>query len=212
MMYKDSKIVVIDYGMGNLGSVEKALKKVGCDVLISDNSSVIEMARGLVLPGVGSFRDCMLNLEKHNLTGPIRKFISSGRPFLGICLGMQVLFSGSEEFGYTDGLDVLKGRVVPFPVDSGLKIPHMGWNQIKIKKRAPLLRDIPDGSYFYFVHSYYVVPEDEDIIATTTWYGVEFTSSIWKDNIFACQFHPEKSQRLGLSILKLFGEVTKNAG
>ena len=212
MMYKDSKIVVIDYGMGNLGSVEKTLKKVGCDVLISDNSSVIEMARGLVLPGVGSFRDCMLNLEKHNLTGPIRKFISSGRPFLGICLGMQVLFSGSEEFGYTDGLDVLKGRVVPFPVDSGLKIPHMGWNQIKIKKRAPLLRDIPDGSYFYFVHSYYVVPEDEDIIATTTWYGVEFTSSIWKDNIFACQFHPEKSQRLGLSILKLFGEVTKNAG
>ena len=212
MMYKDSKIVVIDYGMGNLGSVEKTLKKVGCDVLISDNSSVIEMARGLVLPGVGSFRDCMLNLEKHNLTGPIRKFISSGRPFLGICLGMQVLFSGSEEFGYTDGLDVLKGRVVPFPVDSGLKIPHMGWNQIKIKKRAPLLRDIPDGSYFYFVHSYYVIPEDEDIIATTTWYGVEFTSSIWKDNIFACQFHPEKSQRLGLSILKLFGEVTKNAG
>lgn len=212
MSLRDSKIVVVDYGMGNLGSVEKALRKVGCKVVISNDPSLIEMARGLVLPGVGSFRDCMMNLEKHDLIEPICKFLHSGRPFLGICLGMQILFTESEEFGHTSGLNILKGKVIHFPVDYGLKIPHMGWNQIKIKKLAPLLRDVPDGSYFYFVHSYYVMPEEKDIIATTTHYGVEFTSSIWKDNIFACQFHPEKSQKLGLNMLKLFGEIVKDAG
>lgn len=206
------EIVIVDYGMGNLGSVEKALKKVGCRVRVSDVPSSIEKAKGIILPGVGSFKDCMRGLEKHNLIEPLLKFIHSGGPFLGICLGMQILFSESEEFGHSRGLDVLKGKVVRFPVNSQFKIPHMGWNRIRIRRMAPLLKGIPDGSYFYFVHSFYVVPEDENIIATSTQYGLEFASSVWKNNIFACQFHPEKSQSLGLSILKRFGEIIKNAG
>jgi glutamine amidotransferase len=206
------EIVVVDYGMGNLGSVERALRKVGCEVIISSTPSLIQRAGGLVLPGVGSFRDCMVNLEKYGLTEPIKRFIFSGRPFLGICLGMQVLFTESEEFGHTPGLNILRGKVVHFPKGSGLKIPHMGWNKIRIKRRAPILKEIPDGSYLYFVHSYYVIPEDESVIATTTEYGIEFASNIWKDNIFACQFHPEKSQNIGLNILRRFKEVTRDAG
>lgn len=206
------KIVIVDYGMGNLGSVERALRKVGGEVIVSSDPSLIEVAGGLVLPGVGSFRDCMLNLKKYGLIQPIKRFILSGHPFLGICLGMQVLFTQSEEFGHTPGLNILKGKVVHFPKGSGLKIPHMGWNRIKIRRRASLLKEIPDGSYLYFVHSYYVVPEDKSIVATTTEYGVEFVSSIWKDSIFACQFHPEKSQNIGLNILKRFKEIIKNAG
>ena len=203
-MNKKSFIVVVDYGMGNLLNVEKALQKVGFKTEVTNNPSVIEKTAGLVLPGVGSFKDCMTNLEKENLIEPIRCFISSGRPFLGICLGMQILFTESEEFGQSKGLNILEGKVVAFPKNPKLKIPHMGWNSIKIKKKAPLLEGIPDNSYFYFVHSYYVIPKQKDIIATTTYYGVEFVSSIWKDNIFACQFHPEKSQKLGLTLLKNF--------
>jgi len=206
------KVVVVDYGMGNLLNVEKALEKVGFKVEVTSSNLSIKKATGLVLPGVGSFKDCMINLKRMGLIDSIYRFIESGRPFLGICLGMQVLFTMSEEFGHTRGLDVLKGKVVHFPEDLGLKIPHMGWNSIKIKKRAPHLKGIPDNSYFYFVHSYYVVPEDEDIIATTTEYGEEFSSSVWKDNIFACQFHPEKSQKLGINILKNFKDIVENAG
>ncbi|MBE0477830.1 imidazole glycerol phosphate synthase subunit HisH [Candidatus Aerophobetes bacterium] len=200
-------IVVIDYEMGNLLSVQKALQKIGCRVKVTDNPSAIEKATGLVLPGVGSFRDCMTNLSRKGLVDAVYKFIHSGHPFLGICLGMQILFTESEEFGRSSGLDILKGKVVPFCKKSGLKVPHVGWNSIKIRRGAPALKDIPDNSYFYFVHSYYVLPEDKDIIATTTEYGEEFVSSVWKDNVFACQFHPEKSQRLGLALLKNFKET-----
>lgn len=205
------KVVVIDYGMGNLSSVEKALEKVGCEVEVTDKPSLFEKARGIVLPGVGSFRDCMFNLQKKGLIGPILNFINSGRPFLGICLGMQVLFSRSEEFGECGGLGVLKGKVVRFPKNGRLKIPHMGWNSLKIVRKAPFLKDIEDGSYFYFVHSFYVVPKQKEIIATLTSYGIDFASSIWKDNIFACQFHPEKSQKLGLKLLANFKEILENA-
>ena len=211
MNVKSPKVVIIDYGMGNLMNVKNALKKIGCEVEVTNKPSAIKKARAIVLPGVGSFKDCIENLKKNNLIHPLCDFISSGRPFLGICLGMQVLFTESEEFGYTRGLGIFKGRVVHFPREKGLKIPHMGWNSIRIKKRAPHLKNIPDNSYFYFVHSYYVIPEDKNIIATTTEYGEEFASSIWRENVFACQFHPEKSQKVGLELLKNFKEIVENA-
>ncbi len=201
-------IAIVDYGMGNLRSVENAFKSMGYEAIITRDPARILNSSGLVLPGVGAFRDCMKNLNTYGLKEPLYKFIESKKPFLGICLGFQVLFEGSEEFGLCKGLGILKGRVVRFPEDK-LKIPHMGWNTIKIKKECPFLEGIKNFSYFYFVHSYYAILEEKKIIATSTDYGVEFTSSIWKDNIFACQFHPEKSQRLGLKILKKFGEESK---
>ncbi len=201
-------IAIVDYGMGNLRSVENAFKSMGYEAIITRDPARILNSSGLVLPGVGAFRDCMKNLNTYGLKEPLYKFIESKKPFLGICLGFQVLFEESEEFGLCKGLGILKGRVVRFSEDK-LKIPHMGWNTIKIKKECPFLEGIKNFSYFYFVHSYYVIPDGKEIIATTTDYGVEFTSSIWKDNIFACQFHPEKSQRLGLKILKKFGEESK---
>lgn len=206
-MLSYSMIAIIDYGMGNLRSVEKGFHKVGIDARVTRSSLEIEDAQGIVLPGVGAFRDCMRNLTEAFLIESIIRSIEKGKPYLGICLGLQILFTESEEFGPTTGLNLLKGRVVRFRLDQdGLKIPHMGWNNISIKKRPPLLENIEDNSFFYFVHSYYVVPEDKDIIATTTDYGLEFTSMIWKENIFATQFHPEKSQILGLKILKAFGD------
>lgn len=200
-------IAIIDYGMGNLRSVEKGFHKIGVDARVTGNPSIIEDASGIVLPGVGAFRDCIRNLEKASLIESIIRAIEKGKPYLGICLGLQILFTESEEFGLTEGLNLLKGKVVRFRFEKeDLKIPHMGWNNIKIKKRTPLLEDIEDNSFFYFVHSYYVIPEDRRIIATTTDYGLEFTSMIWKDHIFATQFHPEKSQSNGLRILKAFGD------
>jgi glutamine amidotransferase len=204
-------IAVVDYGMGNLRSVQKALEKVGCTVLVTSSPQQILNAQSIVLPGVGAFKDCIHNLEKLNLVEPVLKSIKMGKPFLGICLGLQILFTESEEFGKTPGLDLIRGRVVRFPRDgksSGirLKVPHMGWNSILKKKNLPLFSGIEDSSFFYFVHSYYVVPDDKGIVATTTSYGFEFTSSIQKENIFACQFHPEKSQRLGLQLLNNFGK------
>lgn len=203
---------VIDYGMGNLRSVQKGLEKVRVPAIITNKVKTIEDAQGIILPGVGSFIDCMKNLKKYGLIGSILKSIEKGKPFLGICLGLQILFSESEEFGIHPGLDVLRGRVVRFfgngeKSRNFFKVPHMGWNSITIKKRPPVLANIPDESYFYFVHSYYVMPEDPEVVATTTHYGIEFVSSVWKDNIFACQFHPEKSQKLGLMILKEFGKL-----
>ena len=211
-MSQDKFVAVIDYGMGNLRSVQKGLEKVGVPAKVTDRVRIIEDAHGLILPGVGSFMDCMKNLEKRKLTWSILQAISQGKPFLGICLGLQVLFSKSEEFGIHPGLDVFKGRVVRFwdrdaEKKKSLKVPHMGWNQITIKKRPPVLANIADGSFFYFVHSYYVKPDDQEIVATTTNYGGEFVSSIWKDNVFACQFHPEKSQKLGLAMLREFGKL-----
>ncbi len=204
-------IAIVDYGMGNLKSVEKGFQKVGVDVRVVSDRSSIEDARGVVLPGVGAFMDCIRNLEEADLAEAIVRVIQKGKPYLGICLGLQVLFSESEEFGLCRGLNVFRGRVVRFPAGP-LKVPHMGWNNVKILRRPPLFDGIPDEGYFYFVHSFYVVPEDGGIIAATTDYGVEFTSMVWKDNIFATQFHPEKSQELGLRVLKGFGEFVRKGG
>jgi glutamine amidotransferase len=199
-------IAIIDYGMGNLRSVEKGFMKVGADVRVTNRPEDVEKARAVVLPGVGAFKDCMKELTNLDLIDAVAGAIEKGKPYLGICLGLQILFSESEEFGRCRGMDIFRGRVVRFE-DSGLKIPQMGWNQITIQKENPLFHDIPDKSYFYFVHSYYVAPEDRSIVATTTDYGGEFTSSVWKDNVFAVQFHPEKSQTLGLRLLKNFSDI-----
>jgi glutamine amidotransferase len=199
-------IAIIDYGMGNLRSVEKGFLKVGVEVKVTNKPEDVYRADGIVLPGVGAFRDCMQELSNLSLTDVIIEAIKKGKPYLGICLGLQVLFSESEEFGRCKGLDIFPGKVVRFET-SDLKIPHMGWNELNIKNNNPLLSGIPDKSYFYFVHSYYVVPDDESLISTTTDYCVEFTSMISKDNIFAVQFHPEKSQVLGLRLLKNFGDI-----
>ena len=200
-------IAIIDYGMGNLRSVQKGFERVGREAVVTNDAKTILSAGKVVLPGVGAFPDCMRNLEQNGLIDVVHQTIKSGKPFLGICLGLQLLFTESEEFGVSKGLDIIKGRVEKFKIrDSTLKVPHMGWNSISIKRRAPALQDVPDNSHVYFVHSFHVVPEDKKVIATTTPYGIEFVSSIWKDNIFAVQFHPEKSQTLGLSILKRFGE------
>ena len=200
--------------MGNLRSVQKALEFVGAKVIVTHDPDLILSADSVVLPGVGAFKDCMANLNKLSLIDPIRKFIDSGKPFLGICLGLQVLFEESEEYGPVPGLGILPGKVVKFIDGSSdtrkspqIKIPHMGWNQIKVKKNAPLFAGVGDSPYFYFVHSYYVVPEDPEMVATVTHYGIEFVSGIQHKNIYAFQFHPEKSQTLGLSILERFSNL-----
>jgi len=209
-------IAIIDYGMGNLRSVQKGFERMGHEAVVTSDARAILSADKVVLPGVGAFPDCMRNLEEYGVIDSVHKSIESGKPFLGICLGLQLLFTEGEEFGVHKGLDIIKGRVIRFSgpefatrsaQQATLKIPHMGWNTISIKRRPTALEEVPDASHFYFVHSYYVVPDDPGVIATTTTYGIEFVSSIWKDNIVAVQFHPEKSQALGLSILKRFGEM-----
>jgi glutamine amidotransferase len=201
-------IAIIDYGMGNLRSVQKAFERMGREAVVTRDPKTILDAGKVVLPGVGAFPDCMRNLEEYGLIDAVKQSIRSGKPFLGICLGLQLLFTESEEFGISKGLDIIKGKVIRFkgPEFKGLKIPHMGWNSLAVKRRPPVMQDIPEGSHVYFVHSFHVVPEDKGVIATTTNYGIDFVSSIWKDNVIAVQFHPEKSQALGLSILKRFGE------
>jgi len=211
-------IAIVDYGMGNLRSVEKGFFKVGVDARVVSDSKAVDDAGAIVLPGVGAFRDCMRNLKEMSLAESVVRSIQKGKPYLGICLGLQVLFTESEEFGVHNGFDILKGKVVRFrsklkDVDNinVLKIPHMGWNNVKILKRPPIFDGIPDGSFFYFVHSFYVAPDDVNTIATTTEYGINFTSMVWKENIFATQFHPEKSQEVGLKILKNFGDFVRKA-
>ena len=222
-------IAIIDYGMGNLRSVQKAFETVGHRAIVTRDPRAIADANRVVLPGVGAFADCMANLEQYGLVEPIRKTIESGKPFLGICLGLQLLFTESEEFGVHKGLGVLPGRVKKFPRGPApdrvpvpglrkgqapaepepvprLKVPHMGWNGVAVQRAAPPLKGVASGEHFYFVHSYYVEPEDRSVVATVTDYGVPFVSSVWRDNIFACQFHPEKSQAAGLRIVKNFGE------
>jgi glutamine amidotransferase len=207
-------IAIIDYDMGNLRSVEKALERVGAEAVITRSPGVIDDASHVVLPGVGAFGECMRKLEGYGLTEPVVRSIESGKPFLGICLGLQLLFEESEEFGSSKGLGQIKGRVVRFPAPSpsgggeALKIPHMGWNSIRINKPSPLLAGVPEGSFFYFVHSYYAVTEDKSLDLTTTGYGVDFASSIAFDNVFACQFHPEKSHRVGLKVLENFKGIS----
>lgn len=198
-------IAIIDYGMGNLRSVSKAFEAVGHQAMITRDASVIRNASHVVLPGVGAFGDCMANLKQYQLVEPIKGAIQSGKPFLGICLGFQLLFTESEEFGRHEGLDIFPGKVRAFTKDQALKVPHMGWNQIAIQKPCPLFEGIANGSNWYFVHSFFVDPADQQITATTTSYGIPFTSSIWKDNVVACQFHPEKSQAVGLQLIQNFG-------
>ncbi len=204
-------IAIIDYGMGNLRSVQKGFECVGHEAVVTRDFRVIDQASHVVLPGVGAFGDCMDNLARYELTDVIHRSIAKGKPFLGICLGYQLLFSESEEFGCHKGLGILTGKVkaIPRPHDEGrmsFKIPHMGWNTIQGNKPAPPLQGIAPGSYVYFVHSYYVEPADPSLVSTQTEYGILFASSVWKDNIFATQFHPEKSQAVGLQVLKNFGD------
>jgi len=198
------KIVIIDYGMGNLRNVQKGFERIGLEAKLTRNKKEIEKASGVVLPGVGAFKDCMENLKKYGLIEPLLKSIQKGKPYLGICLGLQILFSESEEFGSHQGLGLIKGKVVKFRPDPEHKVPHMGWNTVEKEKEVPLLQGIESGDFFYFVHSYYVRPKETEWISTFTQYGEPFVSSIWKENLFATQFHPEKSQQKGLRILENF--------
>jgi glutamine amidotransferase len=200
------KIVIVDYGSGNLRSVQKGFERAGYAAVITSEPKVVSEASHLVVPGVGAFPECMKNLDALHLLNPITESIRAGKPYLGICLGLQILFTEGMEFGPHPGLDLIPGQVVRFP-ENELKVPHMGWNQIRIEKKSPVLEGIPDGAYFYFVHSYYGAPKKREWVATTTDYGVRFPSSIAHENIFACQFHPEKSQKRGLQILANFAKI-----
>ncbi|MBC8094862.1 MAG: imidazole glycerol phosphate synthase subunit HisH [Akkermansiaceae bacterium] len=199
-------IALLDYGSGNLRSVHKALLKVGAEVRVVREPSEMADARAAVLPGVGAFDDCIHALEKQELLEASKKFIQSGRPFLGICVGYQALFEKSEEFDSgAAGLGLFEGKVVRFSGQGGLKIPQIGWNQLEaINPACPLFKGIAEGSYVYFVHSFYPQPADSAIVATQTTYGEIFASSVWRDNVFATQFHPEKSQGVGLQLLGNF--------
>ena len=206
-------IALLDYGSGNRRSVEKALQKVGADVRIITSPKGLKDARAAVLPGVGAFDDCITAMQKQDLLESARVFIASGRPFLGICVGYQALFERSEEFNScAAGLSLFKGKVVRFTEQPGLKIPQIGWNQIDIvRPDCPLYKNVPTGSYVYFVHSFFPCPVDDSIVATRTTYGQAFASSIWRDNVFATQFHPEKSQAIGLQFLRNFVELSTRA-
>ncbi|NOX53952.1 MAG: imidazole glycerol phosphate synthase subunit HisH [Planctomycetes bacterium] len=204
-------ITIVDYGMGNLRSVQKAFEKLGVRAEITSDPDQVARAETLVVPGVGAFRDAMDELRRQGLVEPICKHIQADKPFLGICLGLQLLFDVSYEDGQWEGLGIVPGKVVRFQNQPGLKVPHMGWNSLKVVAESPLLEGVPDGSYFYFVHSYYVVPEDREVVTAETDYGVWFTSMIRRGNLFATQFHPEKSQRLGLKLLDNFAKLAAKA-
>jgi len=199
-------IALLDYGSGNLRSVQKALQKVGADVRVTTSPDGLNDARAAVLPGVGAFDDCIKAMDGQGLLDGVKRFIESGRPFLGICVGYQALFEKSEEFNScAAGLGIFPGKVVRFTEQPGLKIPQIGWNQIEIAQSScPLFHGIPSGSYVYFVHSFFPQPLDPSIVATRTDYGGRFASAVWKDRVFATQFHPEKSQNIGLKLLKNF--------
>jgi glutamine amidotransferase len=216
-------MALVDYGMGNLRSVEKALARVGADVRIVSEAKSVLAAEALVLPGVGAFGDCLANLQKAGLIDAIQQFIASKRPFLGICLGFQALFESSEEAPGVKGLAIFPGTVPRFQFNGAatkagksappLKVPHMGWNQLQIKKAdCPLLKGVADGSYVYFVHSYYCQPANAFVVCATTGYGIEFCSMLWVGNVFATQFHPEKSQAVGLTMLENFVAFTEARG
>jgi len=199
-----AKVTVIDYGVGNLRSVTKALEFLGCQVVLTSNPNEVACAEKLVLPGVGAFGAGMENLRRLGLVEAIYDAVKRGTPLLGICLGLQLLFDESEEMGRHEGLKLVRGKVVRFPEQDDIRIPHMGWNALHIRKREPLFTGVPDGAMVYFVHSYFPVPEDPSVIAATTEHGVEFVSAIAVDNIFGTQFHPEKSSKVGLQILRNF--------
>ncbi len=197
-------IVIVDYGMANLRSVQKVLEKVGHTALISSDPNRVAEADKIILPGVGAFRDAIARLHESGLTAPILAHLRADKPFFGICLGLQLLFSKSYEEGEYTGLDFFAGDVVRFPQMPGLKVPHMGWNQLHVRRPAPPLMGIPTEGSVYFVHSYCVVPSDVSIIAAETDYPTPFTSAVWRDRVFATQFHPEKSQGVGLEMLRRF--------
>ncbi len=200
-------IAIIDYGMGNLRSVQKAFEKIGHQAIVTSDPIQVAAAAKVVLPGVGAFEDAVAELRRLDLVQPVLKAIDSGRPFLGICLGLQLLFDVSYENGRHEGLGVLGGDCVRFDLPRQYAVPHMGWNQLNIRRPAPILSDVAEGTYVYFVHSYYVVPKDAEVIAAETDYGGPFCSMIWRGNVFATQFHPEKSQAEGLRMLKNFAEL-----
>ena len=200
-------IVIVDYGMANLRSVQKAFEVLGHQAAVTGDPNRVAEAGKLVLPGVGAFKDAIDGLRRTNLAPAVVDHIRSGRPFLGICLGLQLLFRKSHEDGEHAGLNVFGGEVIRFPNVPGLKVPHMGWNQLRLRRPCPLLHEVADGAFVYFVHSYYVVPEDAELTAAETDYPRPFTSMIWQDNVFATQFHPEKSQRVGLTMLRNFAKL-----
>ena len=203
-------IAIIDYDAGNLKSVEKALKYLGQDVIVSRDSSEILQADKVILPGVGSFGDAMNNLDHFNLVDTIKKVAENDTPFLGICLGLQLLFEKSDETPGAEGLGILKGKIVKIPPAPGLKIPHMGWNSLHLQNNGRLFQGIPEQTYVYFVHSYYLQAEEPEIVKATTEYSTCIHASVEKDNVFACQFHPEKSSKWGLKILENFAAVGKD--
>lgn len=208
-----SNIVIIDYGMGNLRSAQKGFEYVGFPAKVSSDPDDILRADKLVLPGVGAFRDCIGNLHNGGFVEPLKEYVATGKPLLGICVGLQLLFSESEEFGRHAGLDIIPGKVVRFPAgmrEAGeeLKVPHMGWNSISLKPEQPLFQGVDQESYVYFVHSYYACPDDPAVVAAEATYGdVTFCAALVKDNVMATQFHPEKSQAVGLNIIKNFGKL-----
>lgn len=197
-------ISIIDYDAGNLKSVEKALKFLGEESVITRDRDVILSSDKVILPGVGSFGDAMNNLHNYGLVDVIHEVVAENKPFLGICLGLQLLFERSDETPGVEGLGVLKGEILRIPDKEGLKIPHMGWNSLDIKEGARLFKDVPDNSYVYFVHSYYLKAADENIVAASTEYSTHIHASVESGNVFACQFHPEKSSDVGLKILNNF--------
>jgi imidazole glycerol-phosphate synthase subunit HisH len=205
------EIVVVDYDAGNLRSVQRALEAVGQRPVITSDPRALDDAEALVLPGVGSAQDCMRKLAVRGLVEPLRAYAASGRPFLGVCVGLQLLFDGSEEGGGVECLGILPGTVRRFPAQTGLKVPQIGWNDVKFTRDHPLLEAIPEGTYFYFVHSYYADPL-EDITLATADYGVEFAAIVARDNIQATQFHPEKSADLGLRLYANFGRIAAERG
>lgn len=200
-------IAIVDYQMGNLRSVQKAFEKVGHAALVTNDPAALAASDKLVLPGVGAFEDAMAELRRRELIGPIKNHIAAGKPFLGICLGLQLLFDVGHENGRHEGLGILRGEVARFELPPEYKVPHMGWNELVVRRRPPILEGLPAGTHVYFVHSYFVVPSDPEVIATETEYHRPFTSMVWRDNLFATQFHPEKSQTMGLRILKNFAEL-----
>jgi len=204
------KVVVVDYGAGNLHSVSRAVVNAGTRPLVTSNPSYLDDAEAVIVPGVGAAADTMSNLRASGFVEPIRDYIASGRPFLGVCMGQQALFVVSEEGGEHECLGILPGRVVRF--SNGLKVPHMGWNQVRIVKQHPIFEGVDDGSYFYFVHSYYPQPADPDVVIGETEYGVTFASVIARDNIVATQFHPEKSGEAGLRMYANFLRIAATAG
>ena len=199
-------IALIDYGAGNLRSVHKALRHLGADVCLASDPAGMKGASAVVLPGVGAFDDCLNALRRQELIAAVRAFIATGRPFLGICVGYQALFERSEEFNScAAGLEVFPGRVVRFSERPGLKVPQIGWNEVEFARPdCPIFKGIPDGAHFYFVHSFFPQPADDSIVAARTTYGDRFASAIWRRNVFATQFHPEKSQQAGLALLRNF--------